>query len=350
MEWTLETHAEATPAVIGDWEHLREGIAPQNPALAHAFLGALTAYFGNGREVIAIGRVNGLPKAGAIVQPTGLGTASAFVPGQACLSPILIDPDLDPGTALSGLMRRLRGSSALLRLPQVDPWLVSVDGIAEVLPIDKAVFGTSFSINVAQDFDTYWGTRAKRLRYNIRKAFRKTEAAGINVGFRTIRDVMDISEGVAVHGDLEGSGWKGQAGTAIRANNEQGRFYTEVLTAYAQQGNTLICQLLFDQQPAASLLCIRSSTTVIVLKTAFQEAFKSLSPGRLVDYFFLKMCCEDDQLSIADMYTKASPSDLSWATDTRDLMDVNVYSSRLVRALARSRRAIAQRIALRNRR
>lgn len=340
MKWTTVSHTDVSDEVVVLWQELNCLITDSHPTLDHYFLQSLTRFFATGDVLLAICCTGNRPVAATILKHVQPGTWDVFVPGQGCMSPLLVQPDVDCGEVLSSLIRALPGFCILLRLPQIDPDVTRVSTLASSHSTEIAVYGTTFSVNVNQAFENYWSARSKGLRYKMRKSFARIRAAGHNFEMRLITRPDSIRDGIAVHGALESSGWKGQAGTAIHIENDQGRFYLESLTRFAREQNALIAQLYFGAEPVASLLCVSKKGKLVVLKTAYQEKYRQLSPGRVLDYLFLEYCCADDGLTVAEMYTKASKSDLSWASNTRDIVDIDLYRNSIVKISAIVRRSL----------
>ena len=58
------------------------------------------------------------------------------------------------------------------------------------------------------------------------------------------------------YGALESRGWKGAQGTAVRHDNEQGRFYDAVMSNFARDGCAHVYELYLGEQLAASRLLV----------------------------------------------------------------------------------------------
>jgi hypothetical protein len=230
-------------------------------------------------------------------------------------------------------------------MPKMDPLYQRVDEISQMRGAECSDYGTTFSVDVQSDFSDYWSRRSKSLRRNLRKAHESIDEAGLVSEIQFYRDVNDVGDCVRIHGELESSGWKGAAGSAVNVGNEQGAFYRELLEQYAHDGGAFMVQLLFDSEPVASLLCVVQDGVMIVLKTAFQEKFSKMAPGRVLDYGFLKYCDELQELRIVDMYTRASRADLSWATDTRQIVDIDLFRFAILRTIVRAKQTVKRRLA-----
>lgn len=168
----------------------------------------------------------------------------------------------------------------------------------------------------------------------------------IEVRLDVVLDEAVMKQAVTDHGKLESKGWKGQHGTAINIANSQGRFYCELLEAFANKREARVFRLYFDEQLAASLLTIERNGMLVILKTTYDEAMSNYSPGRLVDYFALQKLFEDESIRLVEWYTDASKTDKKWATGERDITNINYFRSNRIKnliKLARKARAKFQR-------
>lgn len=312
------------------WNSMNADAANSNPALDYRFVDLLVRFFGDGSERFAICRLDDKYVAAAVVRPKAAMSWELFVPSQACLSPLLIAGEVNAPNALAGLMRTLPGICATLRCLRIDPACQPYFDLTRSKIADGVLYGTTFLINLEKDFDDYWQSRKKKLRYNMRKRFRSLESAGVTAHITIDTNVESMDEAVRVHGNLESKGWKGSTGTAISENNIQGRFYRELLREYARTNDALVARMSFDSQPVASLLCIGLGTTLIILKTAYDEGYAQYSPGRLIDYLVLQDICGAGKFKEMEMYTRASSTDLSWATDSREWYDIDICRNRFI--------------------
>lgn len=310
------------------WQALNEAHCRNNPALDSRFIDLSLKYYGDGDEVIAIGKMNDRDVAAAVLKPLGPGQWTLFQPGQMCLSPFLHARDTDLADILKSLMASLPGFCCLLRLPKVDPLFQNIDGLARKLTVDIEEYGDTFSIELEGTFDDFWNSRGRSLKQNSRRWFRSVEKGGITMELQSLTGSDSMAKAVAIHAELESSGWKGAHGSAIGVTDRQGEFYRELLGTFAEQDNALTFQLLFDDRPVASLLAIVGGGTIVILKTAHSETHRDFSPGRLIDYLALQKCFTPQKYSNMEMYTRASRSDLSWATGTRKMHIVDAYRSR----------------------
>jgi CelD/BcsL family acetyltransferase involved in cellulose biosynthesis len=82
--------------------------------------------------------------------------------------------------------------------------------------------------------------------------------------------------------DLEGSGWKGSNGGAIRCSPVVTSFYREVLSRAASLGQLRICTLRLGEQRIAMELAFITENRCYSPKIAYDERFSHCAPGQLL--------------------------------------------------------------------
>jgi CelD/BcsL family acetyltransferase involved in cellulose biosynthesis len=310
---------------------------------------ALYRHFGNPRARLALLEEAGEVVAGALLEPKRRGVWQVFLPAQAPLGPAIFAP--------SGGGARLR--DAIVELAGALPGVVWMLGFFNQDPdftalasqngngVEIIEYATTVSIAVEGDFESYWGARPKQLRAKLRKVRRELEEAGIAHELAEIKSPADVAAAIAEHGRLESAGWKGQKGTAIQADNAQGRFYREVLESFAATDAARIYQLRFGGDVVASQLSIRQNGTQVLLKTAYDEARAEHSPGRLLDYLMLERAFAEKAARRIEYYTKASQEDFRWTTSSRPIYHVNHFRSNAVKKVVLAGRSLKRALRIR---
>lgn len=82
--------------------------------------------------------------------------------------------------------------------------------------------------------------------------------------------------------DLEMSGWKGRAGTALLCNPAEAALVRAIVAALAQRGNAWIHALHQNGKTVAAQVVLRAGDTAFTWKTAYDETLADFSPGMLL--------------------------------------------------------------------
>ncbi len=281
MTWTTYPlpHAEAFAPHAAAWDALQARVAGL-PFLESGFVQPLLAAFGTGRERLALRGQPGAPTAAAIVVKGGRGQWTTFQPSQLPLGCWLSEP----GAALEPLAAELVRD---LPQPALGLGLTQLDSLFHPRAPDGPRWRGQDYIETAwvdldTDFETYWEARGKNLRQNLRKQQKKLDAAGTRTRLDCLTHPDQVAPALADYGRLEASGWKGQEGTAIAPGHPQYAFYLAMLQHFCRLGRARIYTYAFDDAVVSMDLCIESHGKLVILKTAYDEAHKAVSPSTLM--------------------------------------------------------------------
>lgn len=275
MDWNLYP-ASDFPAHHGAWDELQAQSAGL-PFLESRFLQPLLDVFGQGNELLAIGRVGPSWRAAALLRPAGRLRWELFMPSQLPLGPWIGE---SPQMHLDPVLRRLPGFVLALGAPQIDSRYYANKAISK-RQRSTAYIETAW-VDVDRPFSDFWEERGKNLRQNTRKQRNKLHNSGVATRLECVTQDSAIEEALQQYGTLEGSGWKAADGTHVHLHNDQGRFYLSMLASFARIGRTRIYRYWFDDKVVAMDLCICAGRKIIILKTAYDEEVRTVSPSTLM--------------------------------------------------------------------
>lgn len=341
--WSLAPAARFSE-FAAHWEALHSACGA-SPLLAADFVAPLVAEFGTGRELLACCSEDGAVVAMALVKPSGRAAWATFQPAQAPIGLWLQRPGRDTAALLRALLGALPGFPLVFGLTQVDPMLMA-------RPPDGGCFGTRDYIDTARvtlagSFDDYWNARGKNLRANLRKQRARLEKDGVVPRLEVCRDPAQVAAAVADYGRLESSGWKAGQGTAVAAQNAQGRYYRSMLEAFCRRGAGSIYRYWFGDKLVAMDLCIEDRDSIIVLKTSYDESVPgNLSPTLLMREEACRRLFDEGRFARLEFYGRVMEWHLRWTDEVRTMYHLNYYRwpglARLHALLARKRAARPQ--------
>ena len=291
----------------------------------------LLTHFGTTRTRFVTLRDDRRHLAQAAVEPIGKGQWRIFCPGQAPIALMVYDHQVaDRGLwPLRRVLRRLPGLGLALHIPYQDgpfSWLAGVQSRV----VDRALVGTTVAIRPAGSFDEYWSARPKELRDNIRRRTRRVADEGLKATLDCTDDPAKIGDAVDRYGELESRGWKGHEGTALHPTNRQGRFYRELLEAFARSGEGRVYELRLDERLVASRLVISGPSMHVVLKTTHDEELRRYAPGHVQLHGVLRDLLSKPGGRSVELYTNAGRDWVLWSTHTREIMDFTLYRNSLL--------------------
>jgi CelD/BcsL family acetyltransferase involved in cellulose biosynthesis len=330
MSWSLSP-VSAFPEFAPRWEQLHRA-ARTPPILSSSFVAPLLAEFAGSGQLLASYSKHGHVSAMAVLTRSGRGAWSTFQPAQAPVGLWLQEAGADTALLLDELLQALPGCALVLGLTQCDPLFAPrpPDGARQhsMDYIDTA------RITVTGSFDDFWNGRGKNLRTNLKKQRARLDKDGVALSLDTIRAPADVAAAIADYGRLEGGGWKAQDGTAIDADNAQGRFYRAMLTAFCGQGAGCIYRYRFGDRVVAMDLCIENDDCIVVLKTSYDESVPSaFSPAFLMREEICRRLFDAGRFARIEFYGKVMPWHLRWTDEMRTLYHLNRYRWAPLKAL-----------------
>lgn len=324
LDWQL--HGIAPAQGLGEhrqaWDHLRQQLVGEHGLLDGVFVDALLRHFCDQGARLAIARQGGEVVAMLLLNPRarGMGVWSTFLPSQAQIGPCLIPTGLDVGA----LFAALPGYVSELDLLCNDPRFGDLRELPG-RPVKSVPHALTMNISLKGGFDDYWALRPRKLIQNMRRYVRRLQAEPGGEQLRVITAPADMAAAVQRYAALESSGWKGREGTAVGDDNPQGRFYAELLHDLATRGEALVYELWLGDDLLASRLVRLSGGMAIMLKTAFDEKFERLAPGRILLLRTVEDLFARAPGGVVEFYTNADADLLAWSTSQRWIHHISVY-------------------------
>ena len=335
------------------WENLSASTLPQNadllntwdqlnaergdlPFLASdAIVSALTV-LGDGSERLLVGYAGTSVVAMFLLTPQGKYQWRTFQPSQLPLGAWVAKADLELAPMARSLLRAPLGFCLGLSITQIDPVLANrTEDTADTQTIDYIDTGW---IDIEGGFDEYWAARGKNLRQNMRKQRAKLAADDVILTMQVLRGHDDMAPAIARYGKLESAGWKAQSGTAIHPDNAQGRYYRELLEHASLRGEAVVYQYLFNDRVVAMNLCTERNSTLIVLKTTYDESIKTLSPAFLLREEELQEIYRQGKIKRMEYFGRLMDWHTKLTDKKRTVYHLTVYRWPLIKKLAEARR------------
>lgn len=335
--WTSSSAVRCFERHRSAWDSLNSKYCDSNPYFDSRFIEPLVRHFGSAKERLWLYRERGELVGAAILSEAASIKESLFVPSQAQIAPVLVFTD----RALSTLLRSLTGLKACVAFPCQDPALSPFFG-QTALPLTIQQHAHTVSVSLQGSFEEFWRSRSSNIRKNVRRRMRNAESAGYEVKFVHRRAAEEMAAAVTRFGELESRGWKGRAGTAVHSENSQGRFYTEVLQNFAEDGQASVFELYFNETVVAVELAVASPRMVILLKTTFDDQFSKLAPGRLLLFHILREEFRLARSECVEFYTNASADELAWSNNDRWIFNVLLFRNNATRSLYFARKMFKQ--------
>lgn len=322
MDWSLYPVSE-----FADWSDqwaLLNRQAGNSQLLSVPFVQPLITCFAPDDAKLAVCQSDKSIVAMAIITPEKSAGWMSFQPSQAPIGLWLQTIEISTEHLIQSLLPKLPGLTWVFSLTQQDPELLprptDSNGLTSMDYIETACLETQ------GNFDEYFSQRSKNHRQNLRRQRNRLEREGITTRLETIDDPSQVTNCIKDYGHLESSGWKNQLDTAIHIDNAQGRFYTSMFEIFMTEGKAKIYRYWYNDDLVAMDLAIHDGSTMVILKTTYDESIKTSSPGVLMHQEIFKALFESEDIRKVEFYGKLMDWHKKWTTDIRTMYHLTHYS------------------------
>lgn len=311
------------------------------PFMCAKAISAALEVFGSGQEQLLVGRADADIQAMLVLVSDGRFRWRTFQPSQLPLGAWVADAVHNLPDLCRSLMRGPIDLCLVLSITQVDP--LQAPRLPDAADTRHSDYIDTAWVDIAGSFEAYWSARGKNLRQNMRKQRNKLAAEGTTTMLRILRGIDDMAPALARYGALESAGWKANQGTAIHADNDQGRFYKRLFESAASCGEAVVFEYLFNDKTAAINLCLLRDGVLVVLKTTYDESIpKALSPAFLLREEELQHIFAGQEIRRIEYYGKVMDWHTKLTDNKRGLYHLTAYRWPLLKRLAERRHAVHQ--------
>jgi CelD/BcsL family acetyltransferase involved in cellulose biosynthesis len=167
--------------------------------------------------------------------------------------------------------------------------------------------------------------RFKGTRTRLRAKEKKLRQEGA-LSFTVIKEA--IPEVLGKFFELEGSGWKGQNGSAIGLNSSLVSFYTNIAKMAEKQGTLRLYCLNLDGQPIAMHFGLQMNGVYYIPKVTYDERFKKFSPGLLLAKYVIEALVKEG-VACFDFLGPRMEWKCVWTSDVREHSNCYIFNRTL---------------------
>ena len=322
--------------LVGEWDELADRVGA-GPFHRPGWFAAWWAAFGAGRMEVLTTRADGRLTGVTVMSRRrgGLVSASNW---HTPMFGLLAEDDRAAGELARGMLRRTRHSLTVRFVDEEDRLTEPALAGAARGGLRRRVLERSPYVDTRGDWASYETTLGARRRRELRRRRRRlaelgrptTEVydGGVDLDRLDLERLLD--EGFSV----EGSGWKDERGTAIRARPETRRFYRQVASWAAGRGWLVLGFLRLDGRPVAFDYCLEHGGTHYLLKTGYDPALGHLAPGLLLREDMIRRAYAT-AVSTYDFLGDANDWKLAWTDRAHERREVRAYPPSAVGTVAR---------------
>lgn len=319
MRVLVEAIADAPPGTVHGWRDLATIAAEPNPFSEPAIAVAAAQHLEGGAEagLLTVSSDDRIVLAAPVVRlrrfrRIPLPAMSVWHHEQSSSGTPLVDPDR-AHDAWAAVLDHVRAE----RLP----WLV-LDTVHDGGPATAPLYEVLAARHRApHPFDAYprpiVARRSEatytegRLSSSHRKKLRRLRRGlatelGEDVGtVDLLADASSADAAVSAFLDLEASGWKGRAGTALASRSGDAEFFRQACAALHAERRLQILRFGTSERPAALACNVVASDTLFNFKVSYDEDLGRFSPGRQLELDMLDEFHADTRLDVLDSCTDA---------------------------------------------
>lgn len=200
---------------------------------------------------------------------------------------------------------------------------------------------SSAVIDFSISSDKYNQNLSSKLRTNIKRQTKNLNDSGELV-FKDVGNDSDWKEWLHVVLMLELNGWKGKKGTAILQNDNEYKFYVNLLE-YIQKKNRLRLYILtLDNVLLAANIMHYTDHASIGVKTIYNEEFSKYSPGSILQKMIIDHLFDEGSKTKLDMLYPVTKWKQQWSTHIEPRFRIVVYRNKTKPYLVYFSRQIAK--------
>jgi CelD/BcsL family acetyltransferase involved in cellulose biosynthesis len=248
-------------------------------------------------------------------------------------SPVLAG-SVDLLEIINALPRKWRRLS-LAYLPVTVPLCSGLNSLQDHRFLSQELRQSPF-LDTVGEFTSWENSRlSSSHRRNMRRRQRRLSELG-EVQFQVCDGKERLNELLGEGLALEASGWKGEAGTAVLSRPAVNSFFGEFLVDAAERGIVRMFFLRLNGAAIACHLAIEDQHVLSSLKIAFDEQYRSCSPGVLINRATIEYCFQSPDIRRLDFHGEAEKAKLEWTDNTETQIGVEVFSKGLSSTVERA--------------
>lgn len=339
VQWTFELlmGREGFEAVRNDWQALADCLQglhfAQCPQWAEAYLSYLAPRphdlcWVTARRDGALQAVLPLERTTKGLGWFGVRELHTLVHDHMTLADIVADP-ADAPSLWPALMAWLQREAPVgwdrLTLPQ----LAEESTLAQSLALHPApgqvsmVVDGSAWLDCDRSYEALLKAATSKHRSNLSRGARRAKEMGaLRYEVHTQPEALEAA--FAQFMAVEGSGWKGQQGTAINCDPTLVAFYQQLVRSFGVAQQCEIDLLWLDDKVIASGLWFKTGGCLYLQKVAYLEELSAVSPGTLLMAEALERTCADPSMRRLSVITRCTWAD-GWRTTVMPVWRHVVY-------------------------
>ena len=188
---------------------------------------------------------------------------------------------------------------------------------------------------ISGTWEEYYMGRSASLRKDVVRGERRLAALG-RVTFEISSGGPELSKHFAEFCEVEGSGWKGRGGTAIRCNPAVMRFHEDLIRSAAERGQLRLFFLRLNGRAVACQEVILHDNVAYAMKIGRDETLDECGLGNILQKRILEHLFRNRGAHTFDMMIGGgahSTHKVRWGTAKREYVSLRFYNPKTLRGL-----------------
>ncbi|MCP9486717.1 MAG: GNAT family N-acetyltransferase [Gaiellaceae bacterium MAG52_C11] len=283
IEWVCD--AERFAAIRDDWERLAD--LERTPFVRHAWLASWWAAFGNGRL-----RICALWEDGELAALFPLHATPSGLAGLTNEHTPLFRPLARGRRQLERVIDEVLDQPYDLRVEALPADHLALEVLTERCATRGrrllVVLQHTSPIAETADYASRLSSKTARELGRLRRKMEREHRAELSL----LRRPPELEPELQLGFEVEASGWKGRRGTAILSSPRTDLFYRLIARAFHDADRLRLSTIRLDGQVAAFDLCLLDNGRMYGVKFGYDEQFRHLAPGLVLQHGEIERCCE----------------------------------------------------------
>jgi Acetyltransferase (GNAT) domain len=324
MRWKYYPANKAFDSFAAKWDLLNQS-QHNHVLLDSRFIRLLLKHFGSNDVLLGISD-DSEHRGMALLSRKKLGIWETFQPSQAPIGPFLLGYSDRIGASLLEIMRSLPGVCFQCAVLQQDPDFSPLPRVAPDSRFEASDYVQTGRLRVQGAFAEYWQGRSKDLRDNLARRQRRLQKEGRMPELVVHRAASSMARCLHEYGRMESVSWKAEGGTAIGGDNAQALFYRDVMESFAELGEAFVYELQLNGRVIGSELYLGRADMLVGLKTTYDGAFRTMSPGFLMKYEIIRRIFSDGIFHNVEFYGRVMEWHSKWINEVRTMYHLSVWN------------------------
>lgn len=180
-------------------------------------------------------------------------------------------------------------------------------------------------IQIDGDWDNFFSGRSVKFRKSLRNKINKAEKFG-QLKVEKISEVDNIRKSLPLIFDISKRSWKSKIGQALPDNKMDIDFYTDLTDKLGKKGWINIWLLKNEDKPIAFEYHMKHNGIVYPIRADFDEAYRQLSPGSILEYNIIKSLFEDREVKEYDSCGNDYKYLQNWTDILKNHVNIHIFS------------------------